>query len=312
MLDTINATLYINNNYLNKLQSFLETMQSKHTNFNTGKTTFKGGIRNMLLTVSEHRIKICGSLSKFYFGNNIQSLTHETFNLAVTELCEITGLPFCEAKINRLDLAQNISVEHSPSSYFDYYGERKYMHRLEQGYGLYYRNTTSERVFYDKTKDVIDNLETLPVNLISNNLLRFEVRDYGHKNICKRYQMAEVTLGKLCEPAAYRSLVSTWAAEYDKIDKYDAVPVFDDDVYRNPKQFCDQITYKGVQALGGQAAVMSLVKQARLRKVFHTTQQYLSIRRKVRSLGRIKSRQLVNPFIDEINTKVLDLVRLGI
>jgi hypothetical protein len=312
MLDTINATLYLNGQHLNNLQSFLENMQSKHVNFNTGKISYKGGIRNMLLTANENRVKIYGSLSKFYFGNNVQSLTHETLNLAVAQLSDMTGLPFDEAKINRLDLAQNISVEHSPASYFDYFGDRKYMHRLEQGYGLYYRNTTSERVFYDKTKDMLDNIDNLPIDLMSKHLLRFEVRDYGHKNICKRYQVPEMTLGMLCEPTTYYGLVSAWAAEYDKIDKYDAAPVFDDGVYRNPKQFCEQITYKGVQAMGGQAAVMSLVKQARLREVFHTPEQYFSLRRKVRGLGRIKNRQVVNPFIDEVSNKVLDLVRLSV
>ena len=118
-------------------------------------------------------------------------------------------------------------------------------------------------------------------------------------------------IDKLCEPSFYMGMVSAWATEYDKIDKYMDAPVFDDDVYRNPAQFCAQITYRGIEAYGGYNKIMALVKQAKSRGVFKTNQQYMALRRKVRCLSNIPNRSVNNVLLDEMNTKVLDILRLS-
>lgn len=312
MIDTIHATLYLNWQNIKNIQSLLETMQSSHSNLATGKRSYRGGVRNFSIQVNENRIKLEGSLPKFYHGNNVQALTCDTIRLAIEELSDLTSLPIKEAQINRLDLAQNLSVSYPAASYYNYFGERKYMQRLEQGDGLYYRNTLGERVFYDKIKEISKSKISVDPLIITQNLLKFEVRDYGHKNICNRYRVSQMTAGVLCEPAMCRGMVTTWATEYDKIDKYDDIPQFDDAVYIEPAKFCEQITYRGIQSIGGFNDVMSLIKQAKLRGVFKSPQQYAALRRKMRSLGKIDNRQVENVMLQEVNAKVLDVLLLSV
>jgi hypothetical protein len=311
MIDTIHATLYLNWQKLNNIQSLLTTIQSRHDNLDTGKTSYRGGIKNLSVQINEHRIKFEGSLSKFHLGNNTHSLDAASTKLAIEELSDLTSLPIKDAQINRLDLAQNLSVKHPATSYYNYFGERKYMQRLEQGSGLYYRNTLGERVVYDKSKEQSKFKDITDPDLLAQKLLRFEVRYYGHRNICKHFDVPEMKFGQLCAPTFYRGLVSDWAAEYTKIEKNKDILLFNDDVYREPKQFCNQMTFKGIQAMGGLNAVRSLVKEARKRNVFRTTDQFHALQRKLRSLNMIADNSVPNRLIDEIDARVLDIVLLS-
>jgi hypothetical protein len=311
MIDTVHATLYINWQHINNIQKLLESMQSSHDNFNTGIRTYGGGLRNLRIKINESRIKVEGSLATFHHGNNVESLTHETAKLAIEELSDCLSLPMKDAQLNRLDIAQNLALKYQAASYYPYFGERPRMQRLEQGKGLYYRNTLGDRVFYDKTPD-LPKIKSIVIDANELKLTRFEVRHPGHKNICKQLNLPEVTLGKLCEPQVYRGLISNWGTEYDKIEKYQNIPLFDDDIYRNPAKFCAQVTYRGIQSMGGQNAIMSLIKQAKQRKIFSTHQQYTSLSRKVRSLGTIKNSEIDNPMLDEINTKVLEVLKFAV
>lgn len=308
MVDTIHATLYLNKAHIKSIQTLLQTMQSSYNDLNTGKKSYSGRIRNFSIQVNEQRVKIKGSLAKFYNGNNVQALNQETTKFAIEELSDLTSLPIKDAQINRLDLAQNLSVMYPARSYYNYFGEKPYMQRLEQGNGLYYRNTLGERIFYDKSIELKRSKEVIDSEIMAQNLIRFEVRDYGHKNICKRYNVSELNVGVLCEPSFYRGMASTWATEYGKIDKYRNLPLFRDEVYREPKQFCNQIFYTGIKELGGYNSLMSSIKEAKSRNVYETSDQYYALQRKIRSLNKIADKRVPNLLVDEIDAKVRDIV----
>ncbi len=311
MTDSINGVLTLNHSNNQLIKTLLDQMQSSHSNHVTGKKTYSGYIENMRIKVNEHGVRFEGSLAKLYHGNNIISLDQRSTKLAIEKFSDLMHLPMHVAKIHRLDVAQNLSMDKPAVSYYPFLGERKFMQRLEQGSGVYYRNTLGERVFYDKTKEQAKSKDAVDPVISGQHLLRFEVRDYGHKNICKRYNVPEVNLGTLCEPSFYRGMVNGWATEYDKIDKYQDLPIFDDDVYRKPSLFCAQVTFKGIQALGGYNGIMTLIKQARLRGVFKTLPQYLTLKRKVKRMGNTPDRSVDNPFLIELNAKVRDFVLLS-
>ncbi len=220
MTDSINGVLMFNHSNNQLIKPLLEQLQSSHVNLETGKKTYSGYVENMRVKVNEHGVRFEGSLPKLYQGNNIASLNQASTKLAIEMFSDLMHLPMHVAQINRLDTAQNLTMSKPAASYYPYLGERKYMQRLEQGSGIYYRNTIGERVFYDKTKELLKSKETTDPEILTKYLLRFEVRDYGHKNICKRYQVPELKLGMLCEPSFYRVMVRAWAREYDEIDKY--------------------------------------------------------------------------------------------
>lgn len=311
MTDTVNASLKFNHSNIQLVQPLLGQLQREHKDFEKKTKAYSGTIENLRVKVNEYGVGVEGSLPKFLQGHNATSLNPASTKLAIEKLCDVMHLPMQEAQIHRLDFAENLSMEKPAAAYYGFLGERKNMQRLEQGHGLYYQNTLRQSLFYDKTKELIKNKADVAAEILEQQLLRFEVRLYGHKNICKYFNVPEMKIEKLCEPSFYRGMVSAWATEYDKIDKYMDAPVFDDDVYRNPAQFCAQITYRGIEAYGGYNKVMTLVKQAKSREVFKSNQQYMALQRKVRCLSNIPNRSVNNVLLDEINTKVLDILRLS-
>jgi hypothetical protein len=311
MIDTFSGSLQFNHSNIQLIKPLLDQLQREHKDFEKSTKAYSGSIENLRVNVNEFGVRVEGSLSKFLQGNNVTSLTPASTKLAVEKLCDVTHLPMYEAQIHRLDFAENLSMDKPAAAYYGFLGERKNMQRLEQGYGLYYQNTLRQSVFYDKTKELIKSKAEVEPEILLQHLLRFEVRLYGHKNICKYFNVPEMKVEKLCEPSFYRGMVGAWATEYDRIDKYKDAPLFDDEVYRKPTQFCAQIMYKGIEAMGGYNKVMSLVKQAKSRGVFKTVQQYIALRRKVRCLNNIPDRSVNNILLDEMNTKVLDVLRLS-
>ncbi len=311
MTDTVNASLKFNNSNLQLIKPLLYQLQREHKDFEKNTKAFSGTIENIRVKVNEFGVGVEGSLPKFLQGHNATSLDPSSTKLAIEKLCDVMHLPMHEAQIHRLDFAENLSMNKPATAYYGFLGERKNMQRLEQGYGLYYQNSLRQSVFYDKTKELIKVKAAVDLEILQQQLLRFEVRLYGHKNICKYFNVPEMKIGMLCEPSFYRGMVGAWATEYDKIDKYTDAPIFDDEVYRKPTQFCAQITYRGIEAMGGYNKVMSLVKQAKSRGVFKSVQQYVALRRKVRCLNNIPNRSVNNILLDEINSKVLDVLRLS-
>lgn len=311
MTDTINASLKFNYSNIQLIKPLLDQLQREHKDLEKNTKAYSGSIENLRVKVNEFGVGIEGSLPKFLRGHNAKSLDPASTKLAIEKLCDVTHLPMHEAQIHRLDFAESLSMEKPATAYYGFLGERKNMPRSEMGHGLYYTNTLRQSVFYDKTKELIKSRTEVDPEILLQQLLRFEVRLYGHKNICKYFNVPEMKVGMLCEPSFYRSMVSAWATEYDKIDKYADAPLFDDNVYRKPSQFCAQITYRGIEAMGGYNKVMSIVKQAKSRGVFKSIQQYAALRRKVRCLSNIPDRSVNNILLDEMNTKVLDVLRLS-
>ena len=312
MYDTIKGSLSINSSHYKQLNTLLQSMQSSTTNYITSGKTYSGNIENLKIRINENSIKFDGSLSKFLNGShNINSLDLASTKLAIEKLNDLTKLPMDKSQIHRLDFAHNLSMEYPATSYFPFFGEAKYLQRLEQGTGLYYRNSIRELVFYDKAKELSRTKQITDPAVQSQKLLRFEVRLKGHKNISKYFKVPDMQLERLYEPSFYRSVVSAWVNEYNKIEKYNDIPLFTDHAYREPTLFCKQIIYQGINAMGGYGSVLSLIKQAKSRQVFANNDQYNALMRKVKSLNKINDLTVNNNLLNEVRTKVMDILFLA-
>ena len=93
------------------LQNIYQTCEYKKVEGGCGYT---GGLR---VSVTDKRIRIEGSLSKYYYGNNIRSLTLEHTKEALKRLRRELNVPMDKADVVEVDIAENFEVENSPELY---------------------------------------------------------------------------------------------------------------------------------------------------------------------------------------------------
>ncbi|MDZ7936354.1 MAG: phage/plasmid replication protein [Emticicia sp.] len=55
-----------------------------------------------------------GSLSKWFLGDNIQTLTRGDMKRATEKLSDTLHLPMSKAKVGRIDLAKNLLMKFKP------------------------------------------------------------------------------------------------------------------------------------------------------------------------------------------------------
>ena len=169
-----------------------------------------------------------GSLAKWYFGNNIQTLTLAQANKAVRDLGVALGVgdAIFKAKVNRVDFSSVVCTELTPVYYFnlmDYLnGFRRSLKDGETT--LYYDRATRDKVIkaYDKTLEATDTGMEIPENFKGKNLFRFEVVYYSteiNRVFNKQKNLKEVTLKDILTERAFNHFADTWLGYYERIQK---------------------------------------------------------------------------------------------
>ncbi|MEG1800526.1 MAG: phage/plasmid replication protein, partial [Oscillospiraceae bacterium] len=95
-----------------------------------GGTVISGDLNGYKISVSERGVNIKdGSLCKYHLGDNFQTLGRGDTERAIERLSDTLHLPVSEAKVTRLDVAQNFIMNHPPMVYMNHLGELKYSKR---------------------------------------------------------------------------------------------------------------------------------------------------------------------------------------
>lgn len=169
-----------------------------------------------------------GSLAKWYFGNNIQTLTLAQANKAVRDLGVALGVgdSIFKAKVNRVDYSSVVCTDLPPLYYFNLMDNLKGFRRsLKDGETtLYYDRATRDKVIkaYDKTLEATDTGMEIPENFKGKNLFRFEVVYYSteiNRVFNKQKNLKEVTLKDILTERAFNHFADTWLDYYEKIQK---------------------------------------------------------------------------------------------
>ena len=106
---------------------------SEH-NFN-GRYVVMGNLGNLKVVVSDEKLKITGSLCKWYLGNNYKTLTRRDTQQAIEKLSDTLNLPMSDASVTRIDIADNIILRNPIDVYFNHLGLLRYFKRLEEPSG---------------------------------------------------------------------------------------------------------------------------------------------------------------------------------
>ena len=79
-----------------------------------------GHLKNMLIEINGSTLKIRGSLSKWYEGNNVYGMAFEKVKKVIRELGNALGVPLERAKITRLDIADSFNMKYKAELYIDH------------------------------------------------------------------------------------------------------------------------------------------------------------------------------------------------
>jgi hypothetical protein len=304
--DTVNCWLPVDNLTEAQLERLLNTLDNVSRSESTkwGKTIW-ANLENLKISINQNinRISINGSLCKFFYGNNLQSLTYRDVKFAIEKLSEGIHLPMANAEVTRLDIAHNFSMNHPVPLYLSPLGIVKYHHRLEEPNTLYYKGTKQVLAFYDKNKELKAHKEAIPAEFKQTNLLRYEQRYM--KQVNKQLQQ-EVNVGILTNEKFYRELVNGWQSAYNRIPKDRKLSLKAEgfNIISNLTDFCGiALLYQS----GGERAALELVdRERKLGK--YTGSQVKRVRDKIKQFASLPGFTTENEQMEELNAKMQEVI----
>ena len=115
-----------------------------------GGCGYTGGLR---ISVTENRVRIEGSLSKYYYGNNTQTLTLAHAKEAIKRLGRQLNLPIDKADVMEVDIAENFEMKYSPDLYISKLQTLGSSHPNKWHGTTYFPINGSMLRFYDKGQE---------------------------------------------------------------------------------------------------------------------------------------------------------------
>ena len=230
--------------------------------FNDGNNiSISGYLDNLKVGVTEYGVKIKdNSLCKWYLGDNFQTLTRGDTKRAIEKLSDLLYLPIEKADIFRIDLAQNIIMNHDLSIYYNHLGTMQYYSRLEQPKGLYYQNKKRLLVFYNKVADYKSKGLQIPEMYKNRQVLRYELR--YKTEILKQFNLPELKAETLYNEAFYMQIIDKWYQEYQQIKKIRDAIKFDYTMIKTKRQYQLQSILYYVNMKGGELEALQEISEA--------------------------------------------------
>lgn len=173
--------------------------------------------------------KLMGSLAKWYFGNNVQTLTLTQAIKAMESLGEALGVGRCifKGKVNRYDFSSVIYTEQPAKHYFVFLDNMRGFERSKKKSQttLYYnrKGKKDDKAYkaYDKVLECNDNGYYIPIQFKGLNLFRWEVVYHSTEinRVFNRDKGDVFTVAKMLTEETFNHCVEEWLASYESIMK---------------------------------------------------------------------------------------------
>lgn len=268
----------------------------------TGKVIIKGYLNSLFVIITENGVCISGSLSKYYYGSNLYTLSfteiHGAFKRIETEL----GIPIDSFRVQRLDIAENFIVDYPVKNYYKYLGDLNYYKRQEMNNGVYYNGSNQTILFYDKLNERKDKKEAVLEDYIGKNVFRYELR--LEKRLGKLFNRQYVFVSDLMDESFFRGLLERYRTQYQKIYKYKSLLHYSGLRINDRAQFWNQIKLHGINVLGGESVLLDAVRQARKDKAFKNSMHATRIIQDIKNNYKNTDLVVCSSLLDELDNKV--------
>ncbi len=278
--------------------------------YDSGQHQISGKIgENMKVGISNKNITIKGSLAKYYFGNNFETLTITQTQEAIVKLSNKLGLPIYDAIVTRVDFSDNIIVDFKPQAYYNYLGNCTYFTRNSiKANTLYYNGSSMTKLFYDKIAWAKSKNVSIPKDLIGKNVLRYELR--YEKRLKNQFNLPEVKAHTLYDYDFYLRLLNNWKQEYSSILKLGNV-TFNFEHIKTPKQLSRNFELIGMESLG-YSRVMKEIDNLKQQGIMNNNEYYSRAKNRVKTLFTDSNQTATSDLIIELDSKINQIVDRGI
>ena len=285
------------------IDDVMAQMQSiKEVYHDTGTHYTQGRYKNIVVNYNEHTMSVSGSLAKYHYGNNLETLTMSASEVAIRSLSDLIGFDLSNSIVSRVDFSSNMLTDYKPKYYYTFLGHLSRYNRFDNGDTLYYNQQSKNLLFYDKIKEAKKKQMPIPNEYLGKNVLRYELAIKKElAKFCKR----TIKVKDLYTRDIFNLFLYKWKGLYTNIDKQkNNIEIMQKHIEK-PKHFDSQLLTGLVQKVG-YTTIENLIEQMKLTKTFQHKEYYSRLKSKYRKMAKQEIDN--NDVINEINTKVNDIV----
>jgi hypothetical protein len=280
-------------------------IQGEHR-YDNGNISLSGNLGGLKLLVSDEKVKIGnGSLCKYYLGDNFRTMTRGDTKRAIEQLSDTLHLPINNADVTRIDIAQNLIMNHPPEAYFNHLGELSRCNRLPQPNGIYYQNGKQQIIFYNKIKEQKNKKQPIPEPYKDRNVLRYELR--YKERLREVFEKDRVTGSDLYNEPFYIRLIDNWQSNYNNIHKIKLIEIDFSNMHTKKELFLIALA-DTISRQGGELLFLEQINDAAKRGEM-TAKQKFDIRNAVREACSLSLNTKESELIAELNKKVTEAVK---
>jgi len=201
--------------------------------------------------LNENKLKGIGSLTKLYFGDNVQNASFSQIKQALAQVESLVELSLNDAIIQRLDIGYTLSLSEEPSKYLKILGTPSgYKRHISGDYETchFEKKEKNDLKFYDKNLESFSTKDYQKLYKEGNHRLRFELEI--QKNVSKFLKLPCLTWGNLYEKGIYNQLTECWYNEFLTIPELLGVDLLNVD-YSSLKNFKNSLAQESIFRNGG-------------------------------------------------------------
>ncbi|GEO06612.1 hypothetical protein AAE02nite_42760 [Adhaeribacter aerolatus] len=260
---------------------------------------------NLIISYTNRCLRITGSLSKFYFGDNLKVLNHEQFMMVIKNIENSLEVNLYDAIIQRLDFAGNLSVPIKVKRIFKLIGDCKYFNRFIEKNTLYFNSGVRKKIFYDKGLESKMNLHK------GKFLMRFEVR-WNYRFLkswsIKNFGEENLQVEKLFNPVVFNKLVLLWGKEYYDIHKIN-YSILDFSKISKFKDIENQFILLGIESAGGLTKIIETIKLSNNINPLFSPSELSRYFRKLWGMNKLEQITIHNKLISQLDEEISIVVR---
>ena len=304
MYDTVKFSYSLFDNTVPKDNEVFNNLVNitESTDLVSQSTWIRGNAKNMVIRRNANSITVQGSLPKYQYGNNLQTLQRVDGGLIIDELSDLINTDLSKARLQRVDFSTNIITEHKPQYYYRFLGHLTRFYRHSDNSSLYYNQACKKLLFYDKIKDAKAKQMPIPKEYHNKNVLRYEMRLLKQ---VKKFFKRDVLAKDLIDKQLYNYLLDKWYEYYKEIEKQKSKINIMSNQITSPKDFDRQLLIGLVQSLGYNH-IDDVIEQMKTMKVFHQKEYYSRLKSKYKRLSKVDLND--EDVISEIDMKIKEVV----
>ena len=287
-------------NYLEQAKEFVD--------YNTGEIVGNiGNIGNISVAVLRNGVSINGSISKYYLGDNIQTLTRRDTARAIEKLSDALHLAVADAKPVEIEFGTNFLLSNPIPDYLQRLGDMPRLVRNNfTASALYYqhrgKNQPTKFVFYDKIADANEKGVQIPLGMEQANVLRYEMR--LSRRLARQTGFADLVADTLSDGRFYRHLLALWGNRYFSIRKITKTEKTNMEQIKTVGDAIDLFVARLMAANPEQAA--GFVDELKDARVFSDRKYYTRVKSKLQAIatktGNPSDDALLRELDDEVKT----------